>query len=197
MILTYCHSAEIHYTDACTSTNIILQLCTLGKIGNHKVQTLSWCKLIVMHLNVSTLGCFSWAVSGKIICLHAVLCTHGYVAIKHNMFNQEDTSAKQTRLLQSYGASRVNVTPAMVSISGNELCGPGFRRTSDVHLLVCISLLFIYFGQKLFVRVKLECVWGFLPSAALKHRMSKWTALFWISQTTCSPCETLEQYFCY
>lgn len=143
MILTYCHSAEIHYTDACTSTNIILQLCTLGKIGNHKVQTLSWCKLIVMHLNVSTLGCLSWAVSGKIICLHAVLCTHGYVAIKHNMFNQEDTSAKQTRLLQSYGASRVNVTPAMVSISGNELCGPGFHRTSDVHLLVCISLLFI------------------------------------------------------
>lgn len=65
-ILTYCQSAEIHNTDASSSTNAVLQLHRLEKVGNHKVQMLSWCKLIVLHFSVSRLGWLSLAVSGKI-----------------------------------------------------------------------------------------------------------------------------------
>lgn len=65
-ILTYCQSAEIHNTDASNSTSVILQLRRLENVENHEVQMLSWCKLIVLHFNVSRLGCLSLAVSGKI-----------------------------------------------------------------------------------------------------------------------------------
>jgi len=45
---------------------MVLQLRKLEKIGSHKVQMLSWCRLIVLHFNVSRLGCLSLAISGKI-----------------------------------------------------------------------------------------------------------------------------------
>lgn len=153
-ILTYCKSAEIHYADACNSANTILELCKLEKVGNHKVQMLSWCKLIVMQLGFSRLGSLSLSVSGK-ISHHLPSCSTLY----SRLLNTTNLTKKPHLPGRQDYCRAAMYLRSMVDKSGNDL-------------------FFLFFFCE-FVRQKLEGVRGFF-----RLPWSKWIILFWISLTT-------------
>lgn len=127
-ILTYCKSAEIHYADACNSANIILELHKLEKVGNHKVQMLSWCKLIVMQLDFSRLGSLSLSVSGK-ISHHLPSCSTLY----SQLLNTTNLT-KKPHLPGRHDCCRAAMyLRSMVDKSGNDIDRPDSHSTSEVH----------------------------------------------------------------